>query len=136
VDNPDVIDYTNHFEAAVLQHDQEAIMALLDPDYVKEQHNEFLNGMTEQFLKELFSGAFTDGQTVKGKKGASYLPSQITGIQLIQVVTHKGDDGDYDYYTLTYKVTGSDGTITCSWSLVARRGEGFPGGFALVGASG
>lgn len=44
------------FEKAVKSHDQQGIMTLMDPEYVKEQHDEFLEGRTEQFIDELFCG--------------------------------------------------------------------------------
>ncbi|MCB0712181.1 MAG: hypothetical protein KDD67_07610 [Ignavibacteriae bacterium] len=40
----------------VAKQDKKLLMELMDPDYVREQHDQFLGGRTDQFLNEFFSG--------------------------------------------------------------------------------
>jgi hypothetical protein len=49
--------YLDDFEEAVEDHDWNKVMGLIHPDYVKEQHDEFLDGRTDQFLKEFFNAS-------------------------------------------------------------------------------
>jgi len=49
------------FAEAVEKHDLQKAMTYLSPRYVKEQHDDFLGGRTEQFISELLGGTLPDG---------------------------------------------------------------------------
>ncbi len=44
------------FENAVINHDEQAVLTFFDETYKTEQHDQFLKGNTEQFLKNFFCG--------------------------------------------------------------------------------
>ena len=48
--------FTTEFEQSVLTHKPEEILKFMTNSYVKEQHDEFLEGRTKQFLNEFFCG--------------------------------------------------------------------------------
>lgn len=56
-------DFVKSFEKAVLSHSSEAILNHMTLSYVKEQHNEFLQGRTQQFLNEFFCGNLETNKT-------------------------------------------------------------------------
>ena len=51
------------FETAVMNHDEQAVLTFFDETYKKEQHDQFLKGNTEQFLKDFFCGNTTKLET-------------------------------------------------------------------------
>lgn len=53
--------FFDDFETAVWAKNKPKIMTFFHPDYVKEQHDEMLEGRTDQFLKEYFCGSAMDG---------------------------------------------------------------------------
>ncbi len=48
--------FLSQFELAVLRHDLNGVLAFFDEAYRKEQHDQFLQGNTAQFVKEFFCG--------------------------------------------------------------------------------
>lgn len=48
--------FATEFEQSVLTHKPEEILKFMTNVYVKEQHDEFLEGRTKQFLNEFFCG--------------------------------------------------------------------------------
>ncbi|MFN3939514.1 MAG: hypothetical protein ACK4IY_02930 [Chitinophagales bacterium] len=54
---PDKLEkYLTKLEKAVANHSYNAVLKLTDTDYRKEQHDDFLQGNTKQFVDELLSG--------------------------------------------------------------------------------
>lgn len=58
VDNPlaTAQEFLGQFEEAVLKHDLKGVLSFFDEAYRKEQHDQFLQGNTEQFVKDFFCG--------------------------------------------------------------------------------
>ncbi|MCB9223325.1 MAG: hypothetical protein R2780_09515 [Crocinitomicaceae bacterium] len=52
--DPVMINYFNEFEQATETHNWDKVMQMIHPNYVKEQHDNFLEGRTDQFLNEFF----------------------------------------------------------------------------------
>ena len=121
----DLDDYLESFESAILNHDSHALMSLLDKDYVKEQHDGFLNGRTAQFLKELFCGGVVDKDAYQCLKFES-----IRTIQKLNVV--KDGENGYRVYCL---ISNDKYAIKANWFIkVLPVGAGQK--FGLVGAVG
>ena len=117
--------FLDEFEAAVESHNTERIMACMDPDYVKEQHDEFLGGRTDQFINEFFGGY---KKNTKSFKTVPY--RDIKKLKLLDLV-HDGDN----FYTAKYLVKAKGVKVLCEWSVKIR----FNGGktaFGMVGAVG
>jgi hypothetical protein len=136
-DNHDVIEFLNHFEQAVLTGNVSKLMALMAPSYVREQHDQILEGRTEQFILEFFGGYFIDDKKVDGSRYYCYRLSQITAVTINKIENHGHGYGDENEisYTIWYTIEGDKGTMIKYWRLISV-GEGFPGGLALVGAFG
>lgn len=83
------------FQKAVKKHEQEKVMKLLDANYVKEQHDQFLEGRTEQFLEELFCG---NSLTNQGK----FECHKFTNISSIKLISY---DEKENGFKLHFKVT-------------------------------
>ncbi|MBO4806977.1 MAG: hypothetical protein IK005_10195 [Paludibacteraceae bacterium] len=71
----------NGFAKAVMSGDLQKAMTYLDPNYVREQHDGFLEGRTNQFFLELLAG------TIIGEDGSEnfYVPSSLNEITSIDV---------------------------------------------------
>lgn len=98
-----VHNHLSEFELAVKNHDQEKVMSLLDKAYVKEQHDGFLGGRTEQFLNELLCG-----EPVSEGKFKCPGFNNISQIKLVKM--EKNDD----LYHLSYQIT-ADGVSYKAW---------------------
>lgn len=82
------------FQKSVKAHDQSGIMSTLESNYVKEQHDGFLEGRTEQFINELLCG--TDLQSDK------FQCAKLDDILSIKLATYDiMDDKIYVRYTVT-----------------------------------
>lgn len=117
--------FLESFESAVESHDSDQIMSHMDPDYVKEQHDNFLGGRTDQFINEFFGGY---KKNTKEFKTVPY--REIKKLKLLNLV-HDGDN----FYTVSYLVKAKGLKVTCEWSVKIR----FNGGntaFGMVGAVG
>jgi hypothetical protein len=53
-------EFVTEFLSAVIAKDQIMVMVMMHPSYVKEQHDEFLEGRTKQFLSEFFGAEFNN----------------------------------------------------------------------------
>lgn len=56
VDRAAVFDVLSRFEESSLAHQAEQLKSLMDERYVREQHDQFLQGRTAQFIDEFFCG--------------------------------------------------------------------------------
>lgn len=55
---------TNSFISTLLQGDLKDTLEFFDPNYVAEQHDDFLEGRTEQFVSEFLAGNYKKGYYV------------------------------------------------------------------------
>src|SRR6478735_5059835 len=60
--------FVSSFEKATLSHDANQIMLFMENGYVKEQHDQFLEGRTEQFLNEFYCGNNVSSNTFECAK--------------------------------------------------------------------
>jgi len=104
---PNLEVYLNNVEKTALSHDAQGFMQLLDANYVREQHDHFLNGRTEQFLNELFCGNEVD------KEGYQCLNfNEINHIQQLKIVKN-GQDSFRAYY----RVSDKEHTVEVDWYI-------------------
>jgi hypothetical protein len=107
-DHPgDLKKFLADFEKAALSHSEEKLMQTMDHHYKAEQHDQFLQGRTEQFLNEFFCGNKTDGK----EEFICLKYSEITAIKLKDIT--KNESG----YNVDYIVSGNSFSIKCSWTI-------------------
>jgi hypothetical protein len=117
--------YLSEFENTVKTHNQSQVLNFMDPDYIREQLDDFLDGRKEQFLNEFFCGMQTNDH-------GFYCPEfdDITKFEFESI--EKTDDG---MYRVVYLITSDNITVRCDWGIMA-----IPTGvvyqYGLVGASG
>ncbi|MBK8807829.1 MAG: hypothetical protein IPO21_14745 [Bacteroidales bacterium] len=117
--------YLAEFEKAVVSHDATKIMQLMDKNYVKEQHDDFLKGRTTQFLNEFFCGNIVNSNSFKCIKY-----DEIEGLQETNLVKEN------DYYKVTCEVYSKKIRIkTNCWVIKVTTING-KRVYGLVGASG
>ena len=121
VDFTELAAYINKFEAAVESHDRNEVLNLLEPGYVKRQHDNFLNGNTQQFLDELLCGESSD----EGKYTCPGFDN-ISNIKLIKVEPY------LDFYFAWYEIKANSTSYKARLPLVSE--DGAP--FRLAGAEG
>lgn len=112
------------FEKAVVSHNTEKLMELMDPDYVKNQHDEMLRGNTSQFINEFFCGNLADGSGFKCLKLL-----EIEGAKMHELVKEDG------YYYVYYTISSAKIKVTCSWTITVKEIDG-ERIFGFFGASG
>jgi len=116
--------FLNSFEQSVTLHDSNKLLSYMDKAYKKEQHDEMLEGRTEQFLNEFFSGTNVDGSGFVLVKFSLIRGIYFTSIQ-------QNETGYSVYYTVKTK----DVTVDCNWEIsVTKTEDGTVYGF--VGAVG
>jgi hypothetical protein len=94
--------YLKSFENAAEDGNKEKLLALMDDEYIRTQHDGFLEGRTDQFLKEFFCGKTTDGYECTE-------PEKIKKLKLQKIMqTQEGFD-------VTYKVITKDYKIEATW---------------------
>lgn len=106
--------YVKAFTKAVNDHDQKAIMRLLHPEYVAQQHDDFLEGRTMQFISELL---MTPLEKVKKIKFCAYYKwRDMFWVQFRLKTTEKeikirqwGIDGREDDSSFQYGIWGAVG---------------------------
>ncbi len=124
--HPTVMEFMDSVVNVVEAGDETAIFDLLDKQYVKDQHDSFLEGRTDQFLTELLCGQATNGKGFK-----------CPGLGNISKMTidsfDNRDDYKYMHFTLHSKGKKYEGFIT----VIATPKIGEDGYvYKLVGASG
>lgn len=87
--------YLNELQKSILSHDQRQLMSFIDPLYIKDQHDEFLEGRTRQFLNELFYG-----NTVDGKEFVGISFHSIKKIKIIHTVKER-ENGFRVYFLIS-----------------------------------
>lgn len=121
VDFDELTAYINKFEAAVENHDKNEVLKLLEPGYVKRQHDSFLSGNTEQFLNELLCG-----ESLEDAKFACPGFDNISSTKLIKIKPHM------DFYFAWFELKASGKTYTSRLPFVSEDGNPF----RLAGAEG
>ena len=113
------------FESAARNHKKTAMLNLMDKAYKKEQHDEMLEGRTDQFFAEFFAGSLVNG------KGFKTIPFET--INLIKFVSIK--QTDEDTFDVFYIVESSDFEVKKQWQIIIRNIKGKTV-YGLVGAFG
>jgi uncharacterized FlgJ-related protein len=116
--------FASNFEKATLIHDANQIMLFMENGYVKEQHDQFLEGRTEQFLNEFYCG---NNVSSNAFECAKY--QKIYAVENVSVVKKE------NWYDYTFKVK-----VGTQWILVKQtiteKPSGYSNKYGLVGASG
>jgi len=68
---------TNSFIATLMSGDLQGTLEFFDPAYVSEQHDNFLEGRTEQFVAEFLAGSY--------KKGFYFITPELSRIKSMKV---------------------------------------------------
>ncbi len=114
-----------NFENAARNHKKTAMLSLMDRAYKKEQHDEMLEGRTDQFFSEFFAGNLVSG------KGFKAIPFET--INLIKFISIK--QTDEDTFDVVYIVKSSDIEVKKQWQIILRNIKGKTV-YGLVGAFG
>jgi hypothetical protein len=72
------------FQRATLKYNVKALLNTMDSKYIKTQHDQMLEGQTDQFFREFFCGSVIGGKTYKCSS-----PSQIIALHLDQLIPPK-----------------------------------------------
>lgn len=115
--------FLSDFESMVLQHNTSTILNFLDKDYKKEQYEKQMKSNTDSFLNRFFSN--------NEMKGNAYT-IVFKNIVKITRIESKFVSG---YYTVTYKVSTKDATVTLPL-MVFTRLEGTEVKYAFYGPVG
>ena len=68
---------TNSFIVTLLQGDLQGTLEFFEPNYVADQHDNFLEGRTEQFIAEFLAGSY--------KKGFYFITPELNRIKSMKV---------------------------------------------------
>ena len=68
---------TNSFIATLMSGDLQGTLEFFEPNYVAEQHDNFLEGRTEQFVAEFLAGSY--------KKGFYFITPELSRIKSMKV---------------------------------------------------
>ena len=68
---------TNSFIATLMNGDLQGTLEYFDPNYVADQHDNFLEGRTEQFVAEFLAGSY--------KKGFYFITPELNRIKSMKV---------------------------------------------------
>jgi hypothetical protein len=117
--------FLNKFSAAVLAHNTEQVMALMDADYKKEQHDAFLKGDTQQFLDKFFCGY----DPADGERYECIKFNEVIKLE------HTSTIPDVDLYIVLFHVTDSDSKVEVTWIVSAITEDGKTN-FGMVGTYG
>lgn len=112
-ENKDLDKFLFSFEKAVLAHDKQGCMSFMSPRYVHEQHDQFLEGRTDQFLREFFSGTVEAGIQVEGEeKVNNYRSINFNEIKNIELILITSNDALKE---VVYRITtNKDMVISCT----------------------
>lgn len=110
VQNPgNVEQFLAEFEKAVITHNAGKLMKLMDADYVKAQHDEFLKGNTTQFLNEFFCGNKVDGS---GFECLNF--NEIKSLTRVEL--SKTNSG----YDVTYEIFSNHSGVKRNWTITIK----------------
>ncbi|MCF6366360.1 MAG: hypothetical protein L3J35_09170 [Bacteroidales bacterium] len=113
------------FESAARNHKKGAMLNLLDKDYKKEQHDEMLEGRTNQFLNEFFAGYLISESKFKSPGFESIISLNFVSIKQI-------DENSFD---VSYIIKSKDFELVREWEIIIRNVNGKQV-YGLVGAFG
>ncbi|MFW5793275.1 MAG: hypothetical protein ACOCWC_03250 [Bacteroidota bacterium] len=116
--------YLSDFEKAVLKHDAERVLELMDEEYVKNQHDNFLSGNTTQFLNEFFCGNLIDGSGFKCPKF-----TEIKSLKRTRLIE------EHEGFRVVYEVSTKKIKVETDWVITVKQFSGQKI-FGLYGASG
>lgn len=108
--------FLRRVESAIILHDADLLMSMMEKDYRRSQHDEFLEGRTMQFLNEFF--------------GAEIEFTDITRATLINYQLQKGSKTDYEVY---FKLNSATAEVVSQFFM---RKNTSTNTFALYGAVG
>ncbi len=97
----------------VAMQDRDRLMALMDPEYVQEQHDRLLEGRTDQFLNEFFAGT----EVVSGK----FRSVEVEELQRIERIDIEETDEDDRYEVEAILLTSAGTEIRVAWYIVVER---------------
>lgn len=117
--------FLNGFVEAAKAGNKDQIMALMDADYKKEQHDAFLEGDTEKFLNKFFCG-------YDPSDGERYECMVYTNLKELKLTTVLPDT---DLYIVLFHVTDNDSTVEVTWIVSAKKIDGKPN-YGMVGTYG
>lgn len=117
--------FLDKFSAAVLAHNTDLVMSLMDEDYRKEQHDAFLKGNTQQFLDQFFCGY----DPADGERYECIKFNEVAKLELTSAIP------DVDLYIVLFHVTDSDSTVEVTWIVSAKAVDGKTN-FGMVGTYG
>jgi hypothetical protein len=121
------------FENAVNAHDWEALVSeIVDPGYVSQQHDDFLDGRTDQFISELFYPGLLeiDNEECQGYVRNATHAEKLAEIEDFTVDALDGQEIHYSFWTLKPECR-FEGTL---WLRIGD-GDGETS-YGVVGASG
>lgn len=104
--------FLDEFEQAVLSHDKGRMLELMDKRYRAEQHDDFLEGQTDQFLNEFF-----DGKTPDGRWGHITF-SNISRIERLSLEpAERGHSSGLPAFVVSYRVEADGVVVIVSWNV-------------------
>lgn len=116
--------FVSDFEKATLSRDANQIMLFMENGYVKEQHDQFLEGRTDQFLNEFFCG---NNVSSNAFECAKY--QKIDAVENVSVVKKE------NWYDYTFKIKVGAQWILVKQTIVERPSK-YSKEYGLVGTSG
>lgn len=122
--NASVAGFLQSFEQAALDGNEARVMAHMATAYLVGQHDDMLEGRTEQFLAEFFGG-----YSAKEDRHVSIPLNQIIAMELVKLI--ESDNG----YQVTYRVHAAEISVECEWRLIWL-GVASGSAFGFVGAWG
>ena len=120
----DLSAFLSSFEKSVASHNIDKTLSCMDKQYKKEQLDGMLEGKSDQFLNEFFSGSNVDGSGFVSVKFKSITGIYFAGIQ-------QSDNG----YTVYYTVETKDAKADCNWDISVTKSESGTV-YGLIGAFG
>lgn len=117
--------YLKEMKAAILSHDKSELMKIMDADYVKEQHDQFLEGRTEQFLNEVFCGNDINDESFHCIRYESIESVKIKMVEQVQPLVYK----------LLLEVKDDENEVECQL-LISKKSLDSQTIFGIVGAVG
>ena len=100
--NASVAGFLESFEQAALEGNEARVMAHMATAYIVGQHDDMLEGRTDQFLSEFFGG-----YSVREDGHVSIPLNQIIAMELVKLM--ESDNG----YQVTYRVHAAEISVEC-----------------------
>ncbi|MGE3802480.1 MAG: hypothetical protein AB7H80_15795 [Candidatus Kapaibacterium sp.] len=97
----------------VAEGDKKLLMKLMDPKYVREQHDQFLEGRTDQFLNEFFSG--------ENVETGEFVNLQVEDLHRVEEITVTEVEGEGVYEVVAILQIKSGIQVRSNWRLVVMK---------------